>query len=150
MVMDHHPQIRDTHTVQVLDILLTVNLPHPVLIPLLHLKVIHHLLLDPVELHKVIHTDNMALLAATIHHHLHNTIKAMVHLVVVMVSIDLHLIQVTKYLLIQDLDHLQVGPQLQASILATIKVEDIHHTRKEDLYLQVLVLRVLLLHHNDK
>jgi hypothetical protein len=109
----------------------------------------HPLLLVLEELHKVIHMGNTVLLAAIIHHP-HNIIKDMVHLLAVMVNIDLHLIQVIKYLLIRVLGHLQVYLQVQASIQVTIKVGDIHRIHKADLYLRAQVLQVPHLHHNDK
>ena len=148
-VTDHLPQIKDTHMVQIQDILLMDNHPHLATMVLLHLKDIHHLLLGLEELRKVIRMGNTILLAAIIHHP-HSIIKDMVHLVAVMVNIDLRLIQVIRYRLIRDLGHLQVDLLLQASIQVTTKVEVIHRIHKEDLYLRDQVLQVRRLHHNDK
>ena len=148
-VTDHLPQIKDTHMVQIQDILLMANHPHLATMVLLRLKDIHLLLLGLEELRKVIRMGNIILLAAIIHHP-HNIIKATVHLLVAMVNIDLHLTQVIRYHLIRDLGHLQVDLRLQASIQVTIKVEVIHRIHKEDLYLRDQVLQVRRLHPNDK
>jgi len=89
--------------------------------------------------------DNMVLLAAIILHHLLNIIKDMVHLQVVTVNTDLqvHLVQVIKYLLTRDLDHLPAYLQAQGSIQVMSKAEDIHLIHKEDLCHPVQALQGL-------
>ena len=131
MDTDHLLQTKDMDTLQALDILLLlmVSLPHQVIIPL-HLKDIL-LLLDLEELLlKDTHKDNMVHLEEIIHLHHPSIIRDMVHLLVVMASID-RLAQVIRYLLILDLVLLLVLPQDLVNIQVMTKVEDIHRIHKE-------------------
>ena len=141
-------QTKDMDTRLVLVILLMVNLPHQVTIPL-HLKATLLHLRDQVELLKDTHMVSMVLQAAIIHHHHPSIIKGMVHLPVVMDNIG-RLAQVIRYLLIQDQVLLLVLLLDLVSIQVMTRVEDIHHILKEVLRLLGRGLQDHHLHHNDK
>ena len=145
---DHLLQTKDMDTHLVLVILLMVNLPHQVTIPL-HLKATLLRLRDQAELLKDTHMVSMVLQAAIIRHHHPSIIKGMVHLPVVMGNIG-RLAQVIRYPLILDLVLLLVLHLDLVSILAMTKVEDTHRILKEVLYLLVQGRQVHHLHHNDK
>ena len=141
-------QTKDMDTRLVLVILLMVNLPHQVTIPL-HLKAILLHLQDQVELLKDTHMVSMVLQVAIIHHHHPNIIRGMVHLPVVTDNIG-HLDQVIRYLPILDLVLLLALHLDLVNILVMTKVEDIHHILREVLRLLVQGLQDHHLHHNDK
>ena len=149
MVMDHLHQAKGMVMRQIQDMHLMANLQH--LVTTLHQrKAILRRLQDQEGHHKDILKDSMVLLAVIIHHHLLNTIKDMVRLLAAMVNIGLHLAQAIKCHPTPDRARPLVGLQLLdlASIQVMIRIEDIHHIRKEGRHLEQ-VLQVLYHPHNS-